>query len=125
MGQRLRCLSRVLGLLRFSCGSECRSPRMEENPHDFSPGQWHLDCPVGVVPGMALILFVFLQPMLAVCFFPAGWVAIGLIGSAAIQNVSVSLIVSVAFVLGAELFQPGLISRRAGSFSLGFVLLGA
>ena len=81
---------------------------------------------LGVVPGMALILFVFLQPMLAVCFFPAGWVAIGLIGSAAIQNVSVSLIVSVAFVLGGGAVPAGIgFLGEQGSFSLGFVLLGS
>ena len=37
-------LSRVLGLLAvLVAGHSVRSPRMEENPHDFSPGQWHLD----------------------------------------------------------------------------------
>jgi len=80
---------------------------------------------LGSVPTKAVILFVFLQPMLAVCFFPAGWVAIGLIGPAAIQNVSVSLIVSIAFVLGGGVVPAGIgFFGEHKSFSLGFVLLG-
>jgi len=81
---------------------------------------------LGSVPTKAVILFVFLQPIFAVCFFPAGWVAIGLIGSAAIQNVSVSLIVSVAFVLGGGAVPAGIgFFGEHESFSLAFVLLGS
>jgi MFS transporter, NNP family, nitrate/nitrite transporter len=81
---------------------------------------------LGGVPAGAVVLFVFLQPLLAVCFFPAGWVAIGLIGPTAIQNVSVSLIVSVAFVLGGGAVPAGIgFFGEHASFSLGFVLLGS
>jgi NNP family nitrate/nitrite transporter-like MFS transporter len=81
---------------------------------------------LGSVPTKAVILLVFLQPMFAVCFFPAGWVAIGLIGSAAIQNVSVSLIVSVAFVLGGGAVPAGIgFFGEHRSFSFAFILLGS
>ena len=43
---------------------------------------------------------IFLQPMLAVCFFPAGFAALSRIGPAGARNIGVSLAVPVAFMIG-------------------------
>jgi NNP family nitrate/nitrite transporter-like MFS transporter len=80
---------------------------------------------LGLVPGSWLVVAVFLQPMFAVCFFPAGFAALSRIGPPEARNVAVSLTVPIAFVIGAGAIPTGIgYMGDAGSFALGIVLAG-
>ncbi len=80
---------------------------------------------LGVGPGSWIVIFVFLQPMLAVCFFPAGFAALSSITSSSTRNVAVSLTVPVAFLFGGGAIPAGIgIMGDAGSFALGIALVG-
>jgi NNP family nitrate/nitrite transporter-like MFS transporter len=80
---------------------------------------------LGVVPGYWVILIVFLQPMLAVCFFPAGLAALSCIGPASSRNVAISLMIPFAFLMGAGAIPTGIgILGDAGSFATGFAFAG-
>ena len=80
---------------------------------------------LGAVKGSWLVLIVFLQPMLAVCFFPAGLAAISCMGPPSSRNVVVSLTIPFAFLVGAGAIPTGIgIMGDSVSFALGFVLVG-
>jgi NNP family nitrate/nitrite transporter-like MFS transporter len=80
---------------------------------------------LGLVSGHWIVLMVFLQPVLATSFFPPGFAAISKIGGQRAKNVSVSLTVPVAFLLGGGVVSAGIgIMGEMGSFSLGIVLFG-
>jgi NNP family nitrate/nitrite transporter-like MFS transporter len=83
-----------------------------------------LTCTLGVAPGSWVILIVFIQAMLATCFFPVGFAALSRVGSPNIKNVVLSLTLPVASLLGGAI--PGGIGLigEIGSFSLAFTLLG-
>ncbi|NOQ46729.1 MAG: MFS transporter, partial [Desulfobulbaceae bacterium] len=68
---------------------------------------------------------VWLQPVVAVCFFPPAFAVLSNIGSPETRNVVISLSVPTSFVVGGGLI-PALISRMAdmGLFSTGLVLTG-
>jgi MFS transporter, NNP family, nitrate/nitrite transporter len=72
-----------------------------------------------------VIPLVFLQPLVAVCFFPAGFTAISQIGPAGSRNVAVSFVVPLGFILGGGAI-PVLIgwAGERGSFSWGIILVG-
>ncbi len=80
---------------------------------------------LGVVPWSWLVLCIFLQPMVGVCFFPAGFTAISRIGPADSRNVAISLAVPLGFILGGGVVPAliGLAGER-GSFSMGIVGMG-
>ncbi|RJR26310.1 MAG: MFS transporter [Desulfobacteraceae bacterium] len=68
---------------------------------------------------------VFLQPLVAVCFFPAGFAAVASIGTNNARNVAVSLTVPAAFVMGGGLVPTGVgLLGDAGYFALGVSLVG-
>ncbi len=69
---------------------------------------------------------VFLQPALAVCFFPAGFAAIGLVAPPGARNIAVSMVTPFAFILGAGA-APALIgwASHLHSFCVGFLMVGA
>jgi NNP family nitrate/nitrite transporter-like MFS transporter len=80
---------------------------------------------IGMTTGSWLIPFLFLQPTLAICFFPAGFAALANIGPAALRNVAVSFVVPVAFLVGGGLLPTGLgMMGDHGSFALGIMLFG-
>lgn len=81
-------------------------------------------CMLGVAPGSWVILIVFIQAMLATCFWPVGFAALSRVGSPNIKNVVLSLTLPVASLLGGAI--PGGIGLigEIGSLSLGFTLLG-
>jgi NNP family nitrate/nitrite transporter-like MFS transporter len=80
---------------------------------------------LGVAPNSLLLILVFLQPVIAVCFFPPGFAALSSIGPPSSRNVAVSLTVPLAFVLGGGAIPFGIgIMGDAGSFSLGISLAG-
>ena len=81
---------------------------------------------IGMVSTPWIAAIVFLQPVLAVCFYPAGFAALSIISSAENRNMAISLTIPVAFVLGGGVV-PALIGVMAdhGCFSLGISLSGA
>jgi NNP family nitrate/nitrite transporter-like MFS transporter len=80
---------------------------------------------LGIAHGTWMILAIFIQPALAVSFFPAGFAALALIGPPAIRNLAVSLSIPIAFLFGAGAIPIGLgIAGDAGSFSLGIFAVG-
>jgi MFS transporter, NNP family, nitrate/nitrite transporter len=81
---------------------------------------------IGMVSTPWIAAIVFLQPVLAVCFYPAGFAALSIISSPENRNMAISLTIPVAFVLGGGIV-PTLIGVMAdnGCFSLGISLSGA
>jgi NNP family nitrate/nitrite transporter-like MFS transporter len=80
---------------------------------------------LGMARGPWIIPVLFLQPMLAVCFFPAGFAALASIGPPQVRNVAISLTIPVAFFLGGGAIPAGIgLMGQKGSFALGFVLVG-
>ena len=80
---------------------------------------------LGIAHSYWMILTIFIQPALAVSFFPAGFAALALIGPPAIRNLAVSLSIPIAFLFGAGAIPIGLgIAGDAGSFSLGIFAVG-
>jgi NNP family nitrate/nitrite transporter-like MFS transporter len=80
---------------------------------------------LGVTKGFWMVLIVFAQPMLAVCFFPAGFAALSCIGPSSSRNVAVSLTIPLAFLIGAGAIPAGIgIMGDTASFAFGFALVG-
>lgn len=81
---------------------------------------------IGLTQGPFLAAWIFLQPVLAVCFFPAGFALLSRIGTPETRNVVISLAVPLAFVFGAGLL-PALVTRMAdaGFFQAGLILMGS
>ena len=72
-----------------------------------------------------IVIFVFLQPAMAVCFFPPGFAALASIGPPNARNIAVSLTVPAAFIFGAGAIPLGIgMMADGGFFDLGFVLTG-
>ena len=81
---------------------------------------------LGLASGSWLIIIVFLQALLAVCFPPAALVALSSIGRQKARNVAISLTIPFAFLIGAGAVPTGIgIMADAGYFALGISLLGA
>jgi len=80
---------------------------------------------LGIAPTAWLPYLVFIQPALAVCFFPAGFSAISLMAPPGARNIAVSMVTPFAFMIGAGAI-PALIgwSSTLHSFSAGFLLVG-
>ncbi len=80
---------------------------------------------LGLTPKWALITGVYLQPMLVSAFFPAGFTALAGVSSAAQRNLSVSLVIPLAYLFGGGAF-PALIGWLAerGAFGVGFIGIG-
>ncbi len=80
---------------------------------------------LGIAPTAWLPYVVFLQPALAVCFFPAGFAAISRMAPAGARNIAVSMVTPFGFMIGAGAV-PALIgwSSDLYSFSVGFLLVG-
>jgi NNP family nitrate/nitrite transporter-like MFS transporter len=80
---------------------------------------------LGLIKGYWIVIIVFLQPMLAVCFFPAGFAALSCIGPASSRNVAVSLAIPLAFLIGAGGIPTGIgIMGDFAHFALGYCLVG-
>ena len=80
---------------------------------------------LGVASTYWVIILVFLQPVLAVCFYPAGFSVLSSISTSENRNVAISLTIPIAFVLGGGAV-PALIGIMAdlGYFSWGISLSG-
>jgi NNP family nitrate/nitrite transporter-like MFS transporter len=80
---------------------------------------------LGMARGAWIVPFLFLQPTLAICFFPAGFAALSLIGPPSVRTVAVSLTFPVAFLVGGGAVPVflGMIGEY-GSFTMGFIFYG-
>jgi NNP family nitrate/nitrite transporter-like MFS transporter len=81
---------------------------------------------VGLASPSWVAVAVFMQPVMAVCFFPAGLAALSMVSSASERNLTVSLTIPVAFLLGGGA-APALIGFMGDiySFGRGIALVGA
>ena len=81
---------------------------------------------LGVIPCKWIIPIVFIQPLVAVCFFPAGFAALSMLSPPNSRNIAVSLTVPIAFLIGGGAVPAfiGLMGDTA-SFSLGITVMGA
>ena len=80
---------------------------------------------LGGSSGFWILILVFIQPMLACCFFPPGFAALSSVGPQSTRNVAVSLTIPAAFIFGGGAI-PSIIGFMGdtGSFSMGFVSVG-
>jgi NNP family nitrate/nitrite transporter-like MFS transporter len=81
---------------------------------------------LGLLPGRWVLLMVFLQPMLTVSFFPAGFTILSRIVPPRARNLSVSLTMFIAYLIGAG-FLPTILGifGDKGAFSAAFILVGS
>jgi NNP family nitrate/nitrite transporter-like MFS transporter len=80
---------------------------------------------LGILPDRWMILMLFIQPMLMVCFFPAGFMVLSRIVPAGSRNLSVSLTMLISYMIGGGLIPIALgIFGDAGAFDLAFVIVG-
>jgi NNP family nitrate/nitrite transporter-like MFS transporter len=80
---------------------------------------------LGIVSGNHLILFLFLQPALVVCFFPSGFAALSRVVPPSMRSVSSSLAIPLAFLFGAGLVPAGIgYMGQAHNFGLGISIVG-
>jgi NNP family nitrate/nitrite transporter-like MFS transporter len=80
---------------------------------------------LGLAQGPWLWAALFLQPTLAVCFFPAGFAALSRLVDASLRNLAVSVVIPLGFVLGSGAI-PTLIGwlGETVSFAAGIVVVG-
>jgi len=80
---------------------------------------------MGIASDTGILITVFLQPMVAVCFFPAGFKMLSKIGPAGSRNIAVSLTVPISFLIGAGAVPTIIgILGDAASFASGYMLVG-
>jgi NNP family nitrate/nitrite transporter-like MFS transporter len=80
---------------------------------------------LGMARGTLIVPVLFLQPMVAACFFPAGFAALARIGPTEVRNVAVSLTVPVAYVMGSGAIPAGIgFMGEMGLFPLGIAMVG-
>ena len=81
---------------------------------------------LGIADNFWLVIAVILQPLLASCFFPAGFAALSLIVPATIRSIGVSFIVPLGFIIGGGA-MPMLIGTMGdrGAFAAGIIIVGA
>lgn len=80
---------------------------------------------LGIVDNFWLVIAVILQPLLATCFFPAGFAALSLIVPSTIRSLGVSFTVPLGFIFGVGAI-PMLIGSMgdSGMFAAGIVIVG-
>lgn len=80
---------------------------------------------IGLATPSWVAVAVFLQPIMAVCFFPAGFAALSMVSSASERNLTVSLTIPIAFLMGGGA-APALIGfiGDVHSFGWGIALVG-
>jgi len=80
---------------------------------------------LGTVPNQAVATVLFLQYMVSVCFFPAGWMAISRLGNPCARNIAIQLAVPIAYIFGAGFLPAGIgFAGEYSSFSLAIVFFG-
>jgi len=80
---------------------------------------------LGIIPGRWVALMVFLQPVLAGGFFPAGFAALSRIVPVNARSLAVAITVFIANLVGAGLVPVFLgIFGDAGKFGVAFIIVG-
>ncbi len=80
---------------------------------------------LGVLRGPGLVAAVFCQPVLAVCFFPAGFSLLSRISSRRRQNITIAVTIPLAFLIGGGIIPLFLgWMGDAGLFGRAFMLIG-
>jgi NNP family nitrate/nitrite transporter-like MFS transporter len=75
---------------------------------------------LGTVSGSWIVIMLFVQPMIATCFFPAGFAALSRMGSPRIKNVAISVTASLGILLGGGVIPAGIgLIGEYGLFPLG------
>jgi NNP family nitrate/nitrite transporter-like MFS transporter len=82
-----------------------------------------LTLPLGIFSGYPLLAVVVLQPMVAVCFFPSGFVVLSKIGGSEAQGSAISLCIPLAFLFGGGFIPVG-IGVVGDHFSLAVSFVG-
>lgn len=80
---------------------------------------------MGVLHNGYFLVLLFFQPMVAVCFFPAGFAALSRIGTTKNRNIAVSLVIPGAYIFGGGIV-PVIIGvlGDVSSFAVGIAALG-
>ncbi len=80
---------------------------------------------LGLLPPPWLWVALFVQPFMAVCFFPAGFAALSSVGDPSLRSLTVSVVVPMGFVLGGGALPAGIgwLGEQA-SFQFGIALSG-
>jgi NNP family nitrate/nitrite transporter-like MFS transporter len=80
---------------------------------------------LGLLPPPWLWVALFAQPLMAVCFFPAGFAALSSLGDPSLRSLTVSVVVPMGFVLGGGALPAGIgwLGEQA-SFQAGIALSG-
>jgi len=80
---------------------------------------------LSVASSSYILYFVFLQPLIAVCFFPAGFAALSLIVPVELRNIAISFTLPMAFLIGGGLSPVFIgIIGDISSFALGIAICG-
>jgi NNP family nitrate/nitrite transporter-like MFS transporter len=81
---------------------------------------------LGILPGRWVIVMMFIQPMVMICFFPAGFMVLSRIVPPGVRNLSISLTIFIASFVGAG-FLPQLMGvfGDRGAFGAAFILVGS
>jgi NNP family nitrate/nitrite transporter-like MFS transporter len=80
---------------------------------------------LGTAPHPWIITIVFLQPIIAVCFFPPGFAALSSIGPPSARNIAISFTIPVAFIVGGGAIPTGIgMMADSGLFALGIAMVG-
>jgi NNP family nitrate/nitrite transporter-like MFS transporter len=81
---------------------------------------------LGMVSSARITLVVFFQPLLAVWFFPAAFVALAATTPAAARNLAVAFTIPCGYLIGAGAIPTFIgVMGDAGSFARGFIMTGA
>jgi len=81
---------------------------------------------LGFAPTSWIKLIVVLQPVFAVCFFPAGFAMLSSTVAPQSRNLAVSLAIPIAFMIGAGIVPTFIgLMGDAGFFTMAFILVGA
>jgi NNP family nitrate/nitrite transporter-like MFS transporter len=81
---------------------------------------------LGIAPTSWIKLVVILQPVFAVCFFPAGFAMLSSTVAPQSRNLVVSLVIPLAFMIGAGIVPTFIgLMGDAGFFKMAFPLVGA
>ena len=80
---------------------------------------------LGVLQDFWLLVLVFVQPLVAVCFFPPAFAVLSTIGPPGMNNVAISLTIPTAFWMGGGVMPLliGVMGDR-GSFAAGIIMVG-
>ena len=80
---------------------------------------------LGFASRSIILYVVFLQPLVAVCFFPAGFAAMSLMVSEKLRSIAISFIIPLVIVIGSGL-APIFIGWAGdrGSFAIGIMICG-